>query len=53
MGVIRRLKNPKKVAHTDKHKGGHRNLETELAQWADSVKSTCDGTAFFHGHCNL
>ena len=33
MGVLRRLQKPQKEAHTT---SGHLNLETELAQWANS-----------------
>ena len=39
MGLIRRLKKTQKVAHTD----GHCDLETESAQWVDSVKSDKGG----------
>ena len=36
MGVIRNLEKTKKVAQTPtQHTDGHRDLETELAQWAD------------------
>ena len=39
MGVKRLFKNRKKwYTHTDTHTDGHPNLETELAQWANSVK---------------
>ena len=38
MGLKRRLRKPRKVAHTDTHINGHCGLETESAQWADSVK---------------
>ena len=39
MGLIRHLKKTCKQSGTDKQTNGYRNLETDLAQFAGSVKT--------------